>query len=94
MKALSLSTTKPDAEKTRSDGAEVAGTHKILLAHLAKDETWDSLAFHYARGSVDSGTGFSDKKLLTSDEEGWSSSSSSSSSKTSSIEGFLLLAGS
>ncbi len=50
--ALSVAIVNPAAENTLSEGAEVAGIHKILLARRARLGNWDWLIRHHADGLV------------------------------------------
>ena len=55
--ALFLETMFPAAEKRRSEGVDVAGTHKYDFARTAKEGNLVSFAFHHCRGSVLLGRG-------------------------------------
>ena len=62
--ARSLSTTFPAAEKTRSDGAEVAGTGRYLWAKEARAGNRSAFDFHQDRGDNSIFAGFSRRYIL------------------------------
>ena len=47
---LSFEIVKPAIEKTRSDGAEVAGIHNTRLAKQLNNGNFDALFFHHSSG--------------------------------------------